>query len=700
VTFRSLTVPLLIALAMPAWAEEALPVPAPDAPVAGETAAPAVQFVPPAADRVVASEVPSPPAEPAAAPAPFPSEPPPEDRRNQTVVTGTRTEQRASDVTVATEVINRTSIERSGARNLAELLTTQPGLDIVESFRGSGVRLQGLDPEYVLILIDGERVSGRVGTTLDVSRFSLQEIERVEIVKGPSSVLYGSDAIGGVINLVTRKPQRRLEADGRVGWGLVGPLGAPAVDAGGVGLGDVRGGVGTHLDTVDARAQASYRHNNGWDWNRATLATNGSDTTLADASGLLTWTPNEKLSFRSRVAYTRKDQYAVDETPGGAVTDRRFRDEYADASLSARLQPQQGTSLLARVHGSLFRDQFLQDQRQARDLDQYQDARDMLWEMGLQLDQRLADVHLVSAAVEGLFENLTSPRVGRGQESRRRLGVMLQHDWKLPATRLSLTFGARLDVDSRFGVAPSPRVAARWEPRDGLILRAGYGWGFRAPNFQELFLRFSNPSVGYVVEGNPNLRPELSRGYNLSADWRASEAVTVAASLFRAELSYLISVLTLRQASPDSPLTYGYGNVDRATTQGGELTVRFRLTRGLYLDAGYAFTDSRDDATGKLLPGRAQHRGTAQLSGRYRPWDVDGALRVAVQGIRPFDEENPDGIRRSVAPPFAVVDLRLGKPVLPWLTVFVMGNNLLNAGDALYLPIQPRNLQAGVTLSY
>ncbi len=688
------TLPLLLLLSLPGLAEE--PAAPSEPPPAAPADAPLAGSPPAALPGPVPLEAPPVPPEPA----PAPEEPTAEDRRNQTVVTGTRTEQRAADVTVATEVINRTTIERSGARNLAELLTTQPGLDIVESFRGSGVRLQGLDPEYVLILIDGERVSGRVGTTLDVSRFSLQEIERVEIVKGPSSVLYGSDAIGGVINLVTRKPQRRLEADGRVGWGLVGPLGAPAADVGGTGLADVRGGVGTHQDTWDARAQASYRHNNGWDWNPSTPASNGSDTTLADASGLVTWTANEKLSFRSRVAYTRKDQYAVDETPGGAVTDRRFRDEYADASLSARFQPHKGTSLRARVHGSLFRDQFLQDQRQARDLDQYQDARDMLWETGLQLDHALADVHLLSAAVEGLFEELTSPRVGRGQESRRRLGLMLQDDWKLPAAKLSLTFGARLDVDSRFGVAPSPRVAVRWQPVDGLILRAGYGWGFRAPNFQELFLRFDNPSVGYVVEGNPDLRPELSRGYNLSADWRASERLTVAASLFRTELSDLISVLTLRQAGPDSPLAYGYGNVDRATTQGGELTLRFQLARGLYLDAGYAFTDSRDDATGKLLPGRAQHRGTAQLSGRYRPWDVDGALRVAVQGLRPFDEENPDGIRRTVAPPFAVVDLRLGKPVLPWLTVFVMGNNLLNAGDALYLPIQPRNLQAGVTLSY
>ncbi|HEY0880760.1 MAG TPA: TonB-dependent receptor plug domain-containing protein, partial [Archangium sp.] len=108
------------------------------------------------------------------------------DRGRLTVVTGTRTERRAADAVVATEVITRAQIEQLGVRDLPQLLQQHPGVEMVYTNRGTGIRLQGLDPEYVLILVDGQRISGRSGSITDISRFSLREIERVEIVKGPS----------------------------------------------------------------------------------------------------------------------------------------------------------------------------------------------------------------------------------------------------------------------------------------------------------------------------------------------------------------------------------------------------------------------------------------------------------------------------------------------------------------------------------
>lgn len=127
---------------------------------------------------------------------------------SQIVVTGSRGERRLKDSTVATEVISRKKIEASGARNAAEVLETQLGIDVVPFFGGSRVRMLGLDSQYVLILIDGERISGRLNNAVDLSRFKVQNIERIEIVKGASSALYGADAIGGVINLITREADK------------------------------------------------------------------------------------------------------------------------------------------------------------------------------------------------------------------------------------------------------------------------------------------------------------------------------------------------------------------------------------------------------------------------------------------------------------------------------------------------------------
>ena len=118
-------------------------------------------------------------------------------------VTATRTDRTLAETVVATEVINREQIESSGASTAADLLETHPGVSTEQSFAGVAIRLQGLNPEHVLVLIDGQRVIGRKDGAIDLSRYPVDWIERIEIVKGPSSVLYGSDAMGGVINIIS-----------------------------------------------------------------------------------------------------------------------------------------------------------------------------------------------------------------------------------------------------------------------------------------------------------------------------------------------------------------------------------------------------------------------------------------------------------------------------------------------------------------
>ena len=148
------------------------------------------------------------------------------------VISDSRRERPRTETTVATEVVTRDQIEESGARNVAELLADHPGLDVVRSLRGSAVRMQGLDPTYVLVLVDGERTLGRVGGALDLESFAVDQIERIEIVKGPSSALFGADALAGVINIITRDAERPVDGELRLTYGSLDSL---AVSAG-VGL--------------------------------------------------------------------------------------------------------------------------------------------------------------------------------------------------------------------------------------------------------------------------------------------------------------------------------------------------------------------------------------------------------------------------------------------------------------------------------
>jgi outer membrane receptor for ferrienterochelin and colicins len=128
------------------------------------------------------------------------------------VVTGRRSPERLGESAVAVEVITREQIVTSGARDAAQILANQPGIQIDSSFRGEAIQMQGLDPQHTLILVDGERLIGARDGALDLTRLFAGDIERIEIVRGPASAIYGSDAIAGVVNVITRLPRKNPAA--------------------------------------------------------------------------------------------------------------------------------------------------------------------------------------------------------------------------------------------------------------------------------------------------------------------------------------------------------------------------------------------------------------------------------------------------------------------------------------------------------
>jgi len=250
-------------------------------------------------------------------------------------------------------------------------------------------------------------------------------------------------------------------------------------------------------------------------------------------------------------------------------------------------------------------------------------------------------------------------------------------------------------VDSQFGPNISPRIALRYDPLPGLALRASLGGGFRAPSFQELLLRFENPGVGYVVEGNPALQPERSRGLNVSADWEVNDGVLVSAAAYRMDLQELITIITLQEATPDTPTRFGYENTSRAATQGVELSSRVRLFPSVWLDAAYTLADARDLDTGLPLEGRAVHRGTARLTIRYRRLNLDGSVGAALVGPRAF-RELTDPVTLRWTDPYVNADARIAWRPWPFLGVYVFGTNLFNAGNPRDLPLAPRGFHAGL----
>ncbi|HET6344966.1 MAG TPA: TonB-dependent receptor plug domain-containing protein, partial [Myxococcota bacterium] len=228
---------------------------------------------------------------------------------DEVVVTGTRTEQRLADAPVATVVVTRREMVATGARFVSDLLRQQAGIDVDASFAGAGVRLQGLDPQHVLILVDGRRVTGRVNGALDLSRLALENVDRIEIVRGASSALYGSEALGGVINVITRTPRRPLQGDAQLSWGTRGNV-------------HVGSQTGVRLGDWALRTSAGWHQADAYGLATGSPATTGNgyrELTLGQRTEV---TPVPGVRLGGAVDYFWRDATGVDVSAGGAVLDR------------------------------------------------------------------------------------------------------------------------------------------------------------------------------------------------------------------------------------------------------------------------------------------------------------------------------------------------------------------------------------------
>ncbi|MFO0684180.1 MAG: TonB-dependent receptor [Sandaracinus sp.] len=606
------------------------------------------------------------------------------------VVTGTRTEVPLADSPSRVEVITRAQIDASGSRDVAELLEERPGIVVQQTFRGTQITMDGLDPEYTLILVDGDRVPGRIGGAIDLGRYSLEDIERVEIVRGPSSALYGSDAIAGVVNIITRMPTEPFAADGALNYGYFGQGSTVDLTA------DAAG----RYDVVAARVSGGYHFSDPWSRGSGP-STTGSRRDQWSVGGHVYLEPLRGLRLDARVEYLSRQLTGVDTNDAGAVFDRTQLGEQLQVSIGERLHTGEGTDLVARITYASFREQYLYDQRGSQALDDYQDNREQTGQITLQLDHSfhtgsIGD-HRVSVGVEGYRQDLDSLRLVTSGH-RARVSPFVQDEWTIVddgELLLVAVIGARLDVDSQFGEQLSPRVGLRFDPVSQVVLRATYGLGFRAPSFQELFLRFENPSVGYIVAGNPTLGAERSRGLRVGGDWTPIAEISFGADYFRNDLDDMIATVTAADTSAGTRFTYA--NIASAYTQGLETRSTLRPIHELSFQLSYVLTDTRDAALNRPLEGRPFHRFTLGGSFAHEETGLSATVRTAISLDRNYYVDvDADGLEDVVTPgPLVSTDVRVGLSLFDHLELFVGVDNVFDAYDA-YFVSRPRTFFVGV----
>ncbi|MBO6939774.1 MAG: TonB-dependent receptor [Deltaproteobacteria bacterium] len=610
-----------------------------------------------------------------------------------------------------TERIEEEELRRSGAETLAELLEERAAMQVFSAVRGSGLRLRGLEPEHVLFLVDGMRLIGRLDGTLDLSRFQLEDYSSVDIIRGSSSALYGSDAIGGVVNLIPRDPRKGWTTSARGTYGYQdrhrsNPRerfeGGPRIDDDGTqlprdgygGTYDFIGRLGYGGDRGGFEVHGGVHQLDAYDLDPRNVATDSPESLTWDIGGSGAIVLPRDGRLRLRATYLHRDDEALEER-GRTVVRRLNRTEQSQV-IAVFTQPIGNGRLSIRAAAGSFRDQFVRRVRGGGQMGDATDTRQAIGQLRLRYVHAFSARHVTTIGYDSALERMSSPRLSTDGK-RARLAPYLQHEW-LPTDSVAITPGLRFDADSAFGSALSPKLAIRIDAHERVRFRLSGGRGFRAPGFRELLLQFTqNASLGYIVSGNPDLRAEHSWGLDGTGEVDLvrtdDRRLTLVATAHWTRVRDLITTDLID--TNDGISSYGYVNVGDARTAGLESELRLAIQEPGWrvdLDFGYTRLHSRDLQTDDELPGRSRDQASLRATFDHRESGVGVRLRTLLAGARSFSGD--DGRVRSE--PYLTVDVRLEKSLGERLGVFAGVDNLLNNGG-IYLTTRPRTYWVGLS---
>jgi len=507
---------------------------------------------------------------------------------DQIVVTGTRSERFLKDSPVTTQVIKGADLRETGSENIADILNEVTGITIKHNIRfGSGIDLQGFDSNHILLLIDGMKTVGRLNGHLDLSQFDASQIKRIEIVKGATSAIYGSQAMGGVINIITNKPASKSELNVDLRAGSYGRL-------------DGIFSVNTPLAGWLPRISLASRRFGGYDLDKKTATQDGRSFRKYDASFSLMHKFKKSIHLDLQSSYFQEEQQRT--------LNRFFNEKVTNDRLSAQVRAKIDSlfpfQLKAGLSFSRYHHHYGEIVRSSNFFKESDSTTNELLSGDLLLIHRLAG-QLFNLGYSYESETIESPRVENNRRFSSLHSLFFQDEVK-PLKNTTLLVGGRWDRHSIYGSQFSPKVSLMFIFRHNCRLRLSYGRGFRAPSFKELYFNLHVNDVNLTVLGNPALKPEHSQSVNMDWELWNNDNYHVRLNFFYNQIVDLISDVRINSAQND--LRYTYRNFSKAKTWGGEWDMKYFPKDWLELTLGYNYLDSREESSGLPLSGRIKRR--------------------------------------------------------------------------------------------
>ena len=607
------------------------------------------------------------------------------------VVTATKTPQRLKDTPVITNLITRSDIEATGAENIGEVLEHTAGIIIHRDGHGDGVQLQGLDSEYVLILVDGEPQVGRIAGKLDMARLAVENVERIEIVKGATASLFGNAALGGVINIITRKATSPFSVQVSQSYEQNNTL-------------DSRGTVEWQSDKLNTLLTLSRNHRDPIDLDTSDLTTtiHGYSNLTGSARTEYQLTPATNLVFSGQ--YFTQDQEGISEN-GTIAFDQLGDIENYSGSLGIEHQfsePTPGvpaTLLSGKLYATRYDDESTVINRDTKEVSSENlNIQDMI-KGEAQFDTTLWEKHQLTFGGEVIFENLQSQRIIGGERDILTNSLFIQDEFR-PISAFALVIGGRLDIHSEFGTHFSPKLSSLYRMTDKLRVRASYGQGFRAPDFKNLYLDFTNVTSGYQVLGNPNLQPESSHSWNLGLEYQILDDLLGRIHIYRNDLQNLIEAERVGQSVAGGS-KFEYQNISRAFTEGYDVEAVIGSIGGFTSTLGYAYLRGADKETGLPLLNRSTHNGTLKLAYLHSDTGFQADLRGRYASSWGFFDDGDKVLEPAeLAPSYWIWNIRVSKTLFKMFKASIGCNNIFDFKIPTFYTFTGRSFYGGLSLTY
>lgn len=525
-----------------------------------------------------------------------------DEKLAEVVVTGTRTERVLSSLPLPMTIITSEAIVKSGVTRLSEILNEQTGIILIPDESGfEGIQMQGLDAAYTMIMIDGVPLVGRSSGVLDLSRVSVGNIERIEIVKGASSALYGSEAMGGVINVITKRPKKDVFT-GSVSYRYAT-----------FNTNDANANLLWKKKKFAANLFANFNSSDGYDLNKSTWLKNIEKyhNTTIQPKLYYDFSENLKLIVSNRFYNQKIDNKAVIETKQyqGDATEKEWNSQiklehnwnskfYSEYELYATNY--KNDAFLNDENSSLFEKSYYNQWLFRPEVRTTFSIRDNKLTAGIGMNHETLDRTYFDSNV--VFNSQY---------------VFVQYDYN-PTERLNILAGFRYDNHSEYASQLSPKLAANYKITANFSLKASVGYGYKAPDFRQLYFDFMNPSVGYTVLGyniaesrlkeledqdqiasrtsginfNDPLKAESAINFNFGTFYKRNK-FRLDVNAFYNSISNLIDtqVIALKRSGQN---VFSYTNISEIFTYGLEYNSTYNFSKEFTVSLGYQYLIAKD----------------------------------------------------------------------------------------------------------